>query len=392
MADDKPEFDPFISNRVFPDAKAVFSRKTKPVGDVKDDALIVLDTNALLVPYTVGKEGLDKIRDTYAAIKDQNRLYVPGQVAREFAKNRSKKLSELSQQFNQKMNDASPPKKGNYPLLESFGEYQGLVELENQVDELLKTYRKSVKTVLDLIKNWTWNDPVSSMYSDLFAGDVVFDLEIKSEDDVLADLRHRKTHALPPGYKDSSKDDEGIGDLLIWLTILEIAKEKKTHMIFVSGDEKSDWWHRSNGQPLYPRYELVNEFQGVSNGGSFHIISFANFLELFGASKEIVAEVGIVESKLSVEFDEVDQFLRSCEEFQNTLYSRFLEEYPGCSKRPLVEMANMLMNRKIVDRDFVRETKPVERFKYRLLHDPMNHSSQEMQKYTQMVAKLIRQL
>ena len=153
MADSEPKFDPFISNRVFPDAKAVFSRETKPVSDVKDNALIVLDTNALLVPYTVGKEGLDKIRDTYAAIRKQERLYVPGQVAREFAKNRSKKLAELSQQFNQKMSDASLPKKGTYPLLESFGEYQGLVELENQVGDMLKKYRENLKTILDLIKN-----------------------------------------------------------------------------------------------------------------------------------------------------------------------------------------------------------------------------------------------
>lgn len=313
MADSEPKFDPFISNRVFPDAKAVFSRETKPVSDVKDNALIVLDTNALLVPYTVGKEGLDKIRDTYAAIRKQERLYVPGQVAREFAKNRSKKLAELSQQFNQKMSDASLPKKGTYPLLESFGEYQGLVELENQVGDMLKKYRENLKTILDLIKNWTWNDPVSTMYSELFAGDVVFDLDIQSEDEVLKDLRHRKTHSLPPGYKDASKDDEGIGDLLIWLTILEIAKSKKTHLIFVSGDEKTDWWHRSNGQPLYPRYELVSEFQQHSDGSSFHIISFAKFLELFGASRDIVKEVGIVESRVNAAFHVNSDPIHSCD-------------------------------------------------------------------------------
>src|SRR5262249_54130348 len=98
-------------------------------------------------------------------------------------------------------------------------------------------------------------------------------------------------YKLPPGYKDAGKDDEGIGDLLIWQTILEVAKTHGKSVIFVSADQKPDWWSKSEGSALYPRYELIDEFRRISLGQSFHIIRFSGFLDLYGASKEVVKEV-----------------------------------------------------------------------------------------------------
>ena len=42
---------------------------------------------------------------------------------------------------------------------------------------------------------------------------------------------------------------------------------------------------------MYPRYELVDEFRRTSDGQSFHIVSFSEFLTLFGASPQVVEEV-----------------------------------------------------------------------------------------------------
>jgi DNA-binding response OmpR family regulator len=74
-------------------------------------------------------------------------------------------------------------------------------------------------------------------------------------------------------------------------------------VFFVSGDEKPDWWHRSEGQTLYPRYELVDEFRRHSEGQSFHIIPFSQFLEIYGASQSIVQEVRREEVKVSQELE-----------------------------------------------------------------------------------------
>jgi hypothetical protein len=191
-----------------------------------------------LTPYIIGKEDLlDQCRKTYKPLSSEKRLIVPGQVAREFAKNRA------------------------------------------------------VDDVKSRIQEWRWNDPVTLLYSEVFDENTIADPPI-DKDALQKDLEHRQLNKIPPGYKDGTKRDSGIGDLLIWYTILEVGKTKKKSVIFVSGDEKADWYLRGEGgQALYPRYELVDEFRRSSDGHTFHIIKFSHFLELFGASKQVVQEV-----------------------------------------------------------------------------------------------------
>src|SRR5262249_23484684 len=138
--------------------------------------------------------------------------------------------------------------------------------------------------------SWEWNDPVSLLYGTLFPKEVVVDTA-KPHNDIREEHARRFANKIPPGYKDQSNEHQGIGDLLIWLTILELGSARQSSVIFVSGEEKADWWHRSEHQYLYPRYELVDEFRRASGGHSFHIVKFSKFLELFGASDQVVAEV-----------------------------------------------------------------------------------------------------
>lgn len=112
------ELDPFVVNDVYPEAESIFTADLKPLGQVKDDAVVVLDTNALLVPYSIGKETLDQIRRTYEGLVSLQRLVIPGQVAREFARNRASRIGELFQQLNRKKN-VPGLQRGKYPLLES---------------------------------------------------------------------------------------------------------------------------------------------------------------------------------------------------------------------------------------------------------------------------------
>ena len=282
-------FDIFVANQTYPEAEKVFTARLKPLDEIKDDCFIILDTNSLLVPYNTGKESVEQIKRTYRSLVSKKRLIVPGQVAREFAKNRANKILELFQQLSRK---ANTPKlqRGKYPLLESLEEYQRALRLEEEIDEALGAYRNAIEKVLRHIKEWTWNDPVSVMYGELFDNSVVFDPPLDKEK-ILADLIRRQIHGIPPGYKDANKDDSGIGDLLIWQTILETGKSRKKSVIFVSGEEKADWRYKSEGQTLYPRYELADEYRRHSGGQSFHIIQFSSFLNLYGASEDVVEEV-----------------------------------------------------------------------------------------------------
>lgn len=280
----------FIANEVYPDASAVFTAVYKGVEEIKDDCVVVLDTNTLLLPYTVSSASLDQIKSTYVKLAKEGRLVVPGQVAREFARNRPTKIAEIRKQVldaSSRLNDKVIER---YPLLESLAEYRALVECGNRLKESVTACRKAVDELAKRIQSWNWDDPVSGVYRDIFSTLVVLDSPPDKEA-VPKELDRRVIHKLPPGYKDQAKDDGGIGDLLIWLTIIAIGKTHKKSLIFVSADEKADWWHRSNDQPLFPRFELVDEYRRESEGGSFHICKLSDLLSLYGVEEAVVAEV-----------------------------------------------------------------------------------------------------
>jgi len=289
----KDNYDIFVSNSVYPDAESIFQFSLKPLNEIKDDCYVVIDTNTLLLPYTVTSESLQEIRNTYLQLIQFKRLIIPGQVAREFAKNRANKISELHKQISKTRDSQQSSKLDFYPILESMNEFQEVRELYSKIDSHVKEYRKKLGEVLEKVKGWIWDDPVTLVYKDLFSVDVIIDLDINHEkqEEIKQDLNHRSIHKIPPGYKDHSKSDQGIGDLLIWRTILDIGHRHKQSVVFVSSDEKSDWWHRSDNQTLYPRYELVDEFRRASNQQSFHIVTFSAFLELYGASQNVIKEV-----------------------------------------------------------------------------------------------------
>ncbi len=141
----------------------------------------MLDTNVLLVPYGIGKDSLQKISETYENLIHDERLIIPGQVCREFAKNRANKLTELYQQFNRKINKLDKLQKGKYPLLESIDFYDKVVNIEEKIDNLLDEYKKAIQDLLGHIQGWAWNDPVSLIYAELFTKDVIFDLDIDKD-------------------------------------------------------------------------------------------------------------------------------------------------------------------------------------------------------------------
>lgn len=282
------ELNIFVLNKIYPNAESVFAFRPKTLEQIKENCLVVLDTNVLLIPFDTGKESLQQIKATYERLTQTKRLFIPGRVAREFAKNRSEKLKTIYQQISRKRNLSI--NRQAYPLLESSTEYQKLIEIEKEIDGNLSNYRKQVASLLSQIKDWYWDDPVSSLYRELFSSDVVIDIDY-DEQKLKLDLEYRQLHNIPPGFQDSTKEDRGIGDLLIWHTILELGRNRMQDIIFVTNDSKNDWWYQSEGQSLYPRFELIDEYRQNSTDKTIHIINFSTFLQLFGASIEVINEV-----------------------------------------------------------------------------------------------------
>jgi hypothetical protein len=278
----------FIRDGIYPDPEAAFRVRGANIGAIKDKCIFVLDTNALLAPYGVGNKTLGEVARVFKSLVEQKRLRVPAQVAREFADNRAKRLTDIYDEVQKKR---QRPVLARSPLLDSMSSYAAVAKAEKAVDEAWSIYAAALDEMLKQMKAWNWDDPVSTLYAEVFVGTGVV-TSIKFDPEALrADLGRRNEYNIPPGYKDKNKDDEGIGDLLIWKTILDVGKAEGKDVVFVSGDAKADWWHRAAGAALYPRFELLAEFDAASGGRSFNIATLADFLELFGVDENAIEEV-----------------------------------------------------------------------------------------------------
>ena len=187
---------------------------------------------------------MEDIEAIYKELASHDRLYVPAQAVREFAKNRTTKLGEAYTQL-QRISGSVVTLPG-VPMLAGIPEYEELRKLVDEIKPLLKRYHENLATLKARLADWGWEDRVSQLYREVFTVDKIAEHEI-DEADLKADLTRRITFKIPPGYKDASKDDEGVGDLLIWHAILALAGSKGRHIIFVSNEVKPDWMVKASG-------------------------------------------------------------------------------------------------------------------------------------------------
>lgn len=292
-------------NYSFPEAKGLLSSKYKLLKDVSGDCLVCLDTNVLLAPYDLDSDALPEIRATYKRLIDEKRLVIPGQVVREFARNRDRRLADLFKTISDQQSRPQEPLTSRAGFLLGIDAYKKVSELSAQILRLLSEFREQMASVRDTIRSWQANDPVSLIYQE-FPDDTIVDIEI--DDALLKEMQYRLDNKVPPGFQDSKKDDNAFGDILIWKSILNAGSSSKKSLVFVTGEQKNDWWTRSSGISLYPRFELLDEYRRASNGHTFHIISFPDFLGEFGVQQKVVDEARKIESDETARVSRQDPF------------------------------------------------------------------------------------
>lgn len=286
----------FSKKEIYPSPKDSFSFVLEPISEMKDEALVVLDANVLLLPFTTNIRNVKAIKELYTRLSKSNQLFLPAQAVREYLDNRAIKIADINEALQKKSNQ-NFNYVGIHPLLEGLAEYKEVIELEESLKSLIKNYQAKIRDTLSAVQAWGWNDPVSKMYHEVLA-DRILDDGALDFGNIEKDLKRRNDLNIPPGYKDRNKDQNQAGDLVIWHEILNLAKTKCKHLIFVSVDEKTDWWHQSGKTPLYPRFELVDEFREATKGKSFHIVSLSTLLEIFDIDSEVVKSVKITEEEV----------------------------------------------------------------------------------------------
>lgn len=291
--------DQFVLEDLYPSAHDVFAPSC--VQNVRHgDALIVLDTNTLLVPYGIKQDDLTALQAIYKGLADAGRLFLPGRVAREFIKHRDAKLAEMLKALNDQKSRFKVPDKRLSPLLEGVPGYDELRASQEKLAEARKSYDANLAKMIDKLRSWRGDDPVTNLYREVFTSSNVIEV-LESRENLSSLWSVRIRNKTPPGYKDSGKDDLGIGDFIIWKTILQLGKEYCVDLVFVTGEEKSDWFVRSGGEGAYPRPELVDEYRRSSGGKSISLLSLSEFLTEMHVEDKIVEEFRNVEFESAIE-------------------------------------------------------------------------------------------
>jgi hypothetical protein len=289
---------PFWLKSAFPDAQGIFDARHQSLDSIKDDCFVALDTNVLLLPYKLEEVSLSDIIDAYRPLAVEKRLVVPAQAAREFAKHRSSKVGELVKYLREQASLSGPMLTKKIGALVGHAGFEAAKAKVADVKSQIKELQAAIMTVAEEIASDVGEDPVSIAYRDLFEGAVRDDPPSCADAKKFGEeLKERYDTRRPPGYKDRSKPDAGAGDLLIWKTILAEGETRKAHCIFVTADNKSDWYVQAGG-PFQPRLELLDEYR-LCCGKTIHIVPLSSMLKLFEASPETVEDVKRAEQQQS---------------------------------------------------------------------------------------------
>jgi PIN like domain len=276
---------------LLPDAADIFTWPAEVLDKVIGQCDVVVDTNVLLLPYVAGKESLNTIKQVYANLVAKGRLFVPGRVAREFVKNRPLKIAELLKTVMDQKSLLTSPKSLEFPLLAGLPTIDRVRKAEQQVATAQTEYKTALDSVHDDVLAWGWSDPVTVAYRETFGTTGCIVECALDKEEIEKQRTHRYKRKMPPGYKDAAKDDGGVGDLIIWFTILQLAQTRKKDLLFVTGDEKADWQHRVNSRGFLPRIELVDEYRRASEGRSLFIVPLSELLALMKADARAVETV-----------------------------------------------------------------------------------------------------
>jgi|GEM_PF-6999873 len=311
----------FIYRRKYPDSKTIFKRDKIEIDEIFSNSIFILDANVLLAPFQIGKDNLEKIHKVYSHLNKEKKIFIPEHALLEFYSNRSTKISELFTTIDKYLSEMPDIKEFNYPILEQLNAYNEILVYRSQISDNIKLYKDSLKKLKTGVENWNWSDPVTMMYKEIFSEENVIFLE-EDEKILFEEYEKRILYEIPPGNRDSLKDNNAIGDFLIWKSILKIGKEMKTNVIFVSNDYKNDWLLKGNKKSISTRYELIDEFFRETEGLNFLSIPYVTFLQKQGLIvEEIERNRNSSTLKLEQLIDSIHDYLKN-----------FIEHNPECDE------------------------------------------------------------
>ena len=206
------------------------------------------------------------------------------QVADEFFRNRNGVILSSTNAFNDAERNLTEIKKvieepikklkSNRIIPDELAE-----ELDKKVSEAIKKSEDELVKIKTKYPDYLNDDPILEKICNLFDSSIGPSFDKDAITEILKEAKRRKENKIPPGFKDQNKEgDKPYGDYIVWRQVLNYVKETKKPLIFVTSEEKEDWWEKGSGKTVGPLYELLKEFY-EETGQQFLLYRTARFLE-----------------------------------------------------------------------------------------------------------------
>lgn len=267
-----------------------------------EKAIFVFDTNVLLNLYRYSAKTRNSLLEAFESFKE--RVWIPYQVAFEYMRRRCEVIYESVQRYDQYKKDIGV-------FLDKTKETLRLTSNDDEISELSRYLYKWLDSNKDknlLVLNAD-NDEILDKILDIFDGRVGDILSDEEMNQIKNEGQERYKKSIPPGYKDEKKkqkqeeDSNEYGDLIIWKQIMKYSKENTVGIVFVTHDQKEDWWNIVKGRTIGPRIELRREFIAETHQ-VFHMYSMNSFISTYNTmnekpiDKSAVEEVYVFEKSL----------------------------------------------------------------------------------------------
>ncbi|HEY9633139.1 MAG TPA: PIN domain-containing protein [Coleofasciculaceae cyanobacterium] len=219
------------------------------------------DANILLHIYSYTPETRERFFEILTCLKD--RIWIPHQVAYEYHKNRIYVISDqvkayeeieviLDKHFFNFKNEILKDYK-RHPFLKT----RGIVEdLEKAVEEI----KSKIRLAQTNHPNYLEADDLREVLTDLLEGKVGNPYSDEELENIYQKAEKRFSYKKPPGYKDAKKPiPKSYGDVILWFQLIDFARLQQKSIIFVTDDDKEDWWLKYEGETIEPRPDLIQE-------------------------------------------------------------------------------------------------------------------------------------
>jgi hypothetical protein len=290
-----------------------YRRSDEEFSNLFKKAVFVVDANMLLHLYRYPQAARADLLKILQYLAAQKRLWIPFQVALEFQCNRLEVIASQRNKYGEVkkiINDIQTELKSKLDGLRLRKRHSAidpdilLGEISASCGKYLHILNRHEEGQLDVYDDDKIRTDVDCLLSDRI-GPAFTQTEL---DSICEDGAKRYKNKRPPGYKDEA-DKKGsfifheklaikreFGDLIVWKEIIRFINENKPEgLVFVTDDNKEDWWAELSGKTVGPQPALLSEIKSETGLSEFYIYNAERFMEFANTNFNLRIEKDSIE-------------------------------------------------------------------------------------------------